>query len=215
MIAIGQPEETLCLLETLFRISTNQPISSVPTPNKTNSPYKKTKKKEKLLEFVLVSSQNSEGPIIKNLKENEHIEKIHEDNNNNSHNSNINQKKSTLTNVNKNINSNSKITNQPSITTTSTKTTNTTNSIVNPPTSPKMTKHMKENERHIKFGKNQTHIIPTNHNLIVDEQKKSISKPLQIDKTQEMINNSNNNNNNHDKFPLHHSHLHHHLVVHF
>jgi hypothetical protein len=60
MIARGQPEETLCLLEILFRISRNQPITS-PSPSP-DSNFKKTKgekkKKDKLLEFVMMDQQS-------------------------------------------------------------------------------------------------------------------------------------------------------------
>jgi hypothetical protein len=59
MIARGQPEETLCLVEILYRISRNQPITS-PSPSPDSHPRKKKsdlknekRKKEKLLEFVM------------------------------------------------------------------------------------------------------------------------------------------------------------------
>lgn len=76
MIARGQPEESLCLLELLYRISTNQPIESTPSPTKLLSKQKNMKKKEKLLEFVLENTPKKTVEIPKKENSNK-VRHIH------------------------------------------------------------------------------------------------------------------------------------------
>lgn len=66
MIARGQPEETLCLLELLYRISTNQPVESTPSsPTRLLQKKKDSRKKDKLLEIVLENTpkKSAEGSL--------------------------------------------------------------------------------------------------------------------------------------------------------
>ena len=198
MIARGQPEETFCLLEVLFRISTNQSISSIPTSIQSASPYKRAKKKDKLLEFVLISSPNHQEPIINQIKPYEQIEKIKE-NESNINNNNLNDNSSSYKNTNSNLRSNSNHsktvlstpkenfttlrtssptqnntiarTTTPSTTTTNNNNNNRNNNNSNSNNSnnsnnqTKKTKtNHKDNQRHIKFGENQTHIIKSHQN---------------------------------------------------
>jgi hypothetical protein len=64
MIAMGQPEESFCLLEVLYRLSTNQPLSSTPSPAVDPSvaaaalPVQDRKKKEKGAADVGFASSN-------------------------------------------------------------------------------------------------------------------------------------------------------------
>jgi hypothetical protein len=68
MIAMGQPEEVFCLLEILYRLSVNQPLSSTPTvqsaseitvpasSSSVSSSHQARKKKEKFSDVGFVSS---------------------------------------------------------------------------------------------------------------------------------------------------------------